>query len=283
MQASACVYGSPRAALQCFFDAVLRSLLILAFALLLGGCRRGEAGGLTLAGSTSVQPFAELLAEEYMLRHPQSPPINVQGGGSTAGIQAAQTGAADIGMSSRELRDDETGLYAITIARDAIAVIVNPRNPVSDLTLEQIRAIFSGQLTNWKAVGGEDHPITLVTREEGSGTRGAFQKLVMGEEEIFGEAIVQDSNGAVRELVASDPHAIGYISLGIADERVKVIKVNGVEPSIESVERGEYLLVRPFLFVLKGEPQGLAKDFIDFVLSPEAQELLAQEGLVRVD
>lgn len=264
--------------------ALLRGLLILAFTLLwLGGCRRGEAGGLTLAGSTSVEPFAELLAEEYMTQHPQSPPINVQGGGSTAGIQAAQTGVADIGMSSRELRDDETGLQTITIARDAIAIIVNPRNQVSDLTLEQIRAIFSGQITNWRAVGGNDHPITLVTREEGSGTRGAFQELAMGKEEILGEAIVQDSNGAVRELVAGDPYAIGYISLGIADERVRVLKVDGVNPSIESVEKGEYLLVRPFLFVLKGEPQGLAKDFIEFVLSQGAQDLLTQEGLVRVD
>lgn len=262
----------------------MKGLLVFICALLwLSGCRGGEAGGLTLAGSTSVQPFAELLAEEYMGQHPDSPPINVQGGGSTAGIQAAQTGAADIGMSSRGLRGDETGLQTITIARDAIAIIVNPKNPVGDLTLEQIRAIFSGEVANWNEVGGDDHPITLVTREEGSGTRGAFQELVMGEAEISSGAIVQDSNGAVREIVAGDPHAIGYISLGIADEREKVLKVDGVEPSIETVEGGEYRLVRPFLFVLKGKPQGLAKDFIDFALSPEAQELLTQEGLIRVD
>jgi len=254
--------------------------------LLLGCCRvEGSEGGLTLAGSTSVQPFAEMLAEEYMRKHPGSPPINVQGGGSSAGIQAAETGTADIGMSSRNLKDKELalGLKPIAIAKDAIAIIVNPSNPVCELSLEQVRRIFTGEIINWREVGGKDAPIVLITREEGSGTRGAFEEMVMKGSPISLRALRQDSNGAVRVIVASDPNAIGYISLGIVNEQVKALRLDGVEASVGSVKRGEYSLVRPFLFVIKGEPKGLAKDFIEFVLSPEAQELLAKEGLVGID
>lgn len=236
-----------------------------------------------MAGSTSVEPFAELLAERYMAEHPQSPPINVQGGGSSAGVQAALSGSAEIGMSSRWLREEEKGLEAMVIAWDAIAIIVHPSNPLSDLTLEQIREIFARRVDNWSSLGGEDRPITVVTREEGSGTRGAFEELAMGEEMITLSALRQDSNGAVRVMVAGDPGAIGYISLGLADERVKVLSIEGVRPSPEMVRRKEYGLVRPFLFLVKGEPKGLAKEFIVYVLSPRGQEILEGEGLVRAE
>jgi phosphate transport system substrate-binding protein len=244
------------------------------------GCQRSRAG-ITVAGSTSVEPFAELLAEEYMMHHPQFH-IYVQGGGSTAGIEAVQTHAADIGMSSRSLMSGEKSLYAVTIAKDAIAIIVNPKNPIEDLPLDQIRNIFSGTIENWKELGGPLHPIVLVTREEGSGTRESFQKFMMEKEEISLEALVQDSNGAVRQVVASDPRAIGYISLGLVNEQVKALRISGVEPSITNIDNGKYRLVRPFLFVFNGEPEGQAKSFLEFVLSPTAQKLLLKEGLVPV-
>ena len=136
-----------------------------------------------MAGSTSVEPFAELLAEEYMMHYPQIH-IYVQGGGSTAGIEAVRTRAAQIGLSSRSLTSGEKDLYAVTIAKDAIAIIVHPKNPVQNLPLEKIIGVFSGKIRNWNELGGYHHPIILVTREEGSGTREAFQKLVMGKEEI---------------------------------------------------------------------------------------------------
>ena len=221
------------------------------------GCQRSKAG-ITVAGSTSVEPFAELLAEEYMSRHPESH-IYVQGGGSTAGIEAAITRAAHIGMSSRNLIGDEKKLYAVTIAKDAIAIIINPRNPIQDLSLEQIRQVFSGKIRNWKELGGPSHPIVLVTREEGSGTRESFQKFVMGKEDINLEALVQDSNGAVRQVVASNHHAIGYISLGLVNDQVKALKISGVEPNLTDVENGKYTLVRPFLFLFKEEPTGGSK------------------------
>jgi phosphate transport system substrate-binding protein len=244
------------------------------------GCQRSRAG-ITVAGSTSVEPFAELLAEEYMSRHAESH-IYVQGGGSTAGIEAVITRAANIGMSSRNLIGDEKKLYAVAIAKDAIAIIVNPKNPVQDISLDQIRHIFSGKRKSWKEWGGASHPIVLVTREEGSGTREAFQKFVMGKEDISLEALVQDSNGAVRQVVATNHNGIGYISLGLVNDQVKALKISGVEPNLTDIENGKYTLVRPFLFVFNDEPTGEAKSFLEFVLSPLAQKLLFKEGLVPV-
>jgi len=244
------------------------------------GCQRSRAG-ITVAGSTSVEPFAELLAEEYMSRHSESH-IYVQGGGSTAGIEAAITGAANIGMSSRNLTDAEKKLYAVIIARDAIAVIVHPTSPIDNLPLNKIREVFSGKIANWKELGGPNHPIDIVTREEGSGTRESFQKFVMGKEDINLGALVQDSNGSVRQVISSDPNAIGYISLGLVNDQVKALRISGVEPNLNNVYNGKYTLVRPFLFVFSGEPAGEAKSFLEFVLSPQAQKLLLKEGLVPV-
>jgi len=256
-------------------------LWILACAcLLITSCQKAKAG-ITVAGSTSVEPFAELLAEEYMTQHPGSH-IYVQGGGSTAGIEAARSRTAQIGMSSRHLMADEKDLHAVMIAQDAIAIIVHPNNPVIDLSLEKTKQIFSGKLKNWGPLGGPSRPIILVTREEGSGTREAFQKMVMGKEEISLEALVQDSNGAIRQVVSGDPYAIGYISLGLVNEKVKAVSISGVEPNLKNIVGGHYRLIRPFLFVFNGQPEGEGKAFLDFVLSPEAQELLQKEGLLTI-
>jgi len=254
--------------------------ILFLICLLITSCQRRQAG-VTVAGSTSVEPFAELLAEEYMLHHPGSH-IYVQGGGSTAGIEAVRTHAAHIGMSSRSLTAGEKNLYAVTVAKDAIAVIVHPENPVVDLSLLQIRQVFTGKIRKWSDIGGHARPIVLVTREEGSGTREAFQKMVMEKEEINLEALVQDSNGAIRQVVASDPNAIGYISLGLVNEKVKALKISGVEPNLKNIFHGRYRLVRPFLFVFDGRPAGEANSFLEFVLSPEAQLLLQKEGLVTI-
>jgi len=244
------------------------------------GCQRSKAG-ITVAGSTSVEPFAELLAEEYMVHHPDSN-IYVQGGGSSAGIAAVRTHAAHIGMSSRWLKPEEKDLHTVTIAKDAIAIIVHPSNPIQDLLLDRIRDVFSGKILNWKELGGRNHSIDIVTREEGSGTRESFQNFVMGKEDVSLGALVQDSNGAVRQVIANDPSAIGYISLGLVNEQVKAVKIAGVEPNLTNVYNGKYTFVRPFLFVFNGEPVGEAKSFLEFVLSPQAQKLLVKEGLVPV-
>lgn len=243
--------------------------------------RKAAQKGLVVAGSTSVQPFADKWAEVYMKKFPGRV-VNVQGGGSSAGIQAAISGVAEIGTSSRELKSEEKGLNKIVVAWDGLAVIIHRGNSVDDLRLEQVRDIFSGKVTNWKGVGGPDKEITVITREEGSGTRGAFQEMVMGKQRIFRGAIVQDSNGTVREIIANDPNGIGYISLGLVEERVKAVKLDGIAPTYENIFRREYSLIRPFLFVTKGPPVEIAKEFIDFVLSGEGQELIKEEGLISV-
>ncbi len=233
-------------------------------------------------GSTSVQPFAEILAESYMESR-KTEQIFIQGGGSSAGIQAVRTGAARVGMSSRNLTEQERDLLSFPIAYDAIALIVHPSNPITDLSVEQIRKIFSNQITKWNEIGGWNHPITLVTREEGSGTREAFQHMLMGKTDISLRALVQDSNGAIRQVVSDDPNSIGYISLGLVNEKVKALNIAGEEATIENIRRGRYKIVRPFLFVFKTEPDDTAKRFLDFVLSEKGQKLLVQEGLVGVE
>jgi len=259
------------------------TLFVIAFlgsSLILAGCQ-SQKGGLTIAGSTSVEPFAEILAEEYMEHHGKER-IFVQGGGSSAGIQAVRTGAAQVGMSSRLLTPQEQDLVSFPIAYDAIAVIVHPGNPVQNLAIDEIRKIFSGQVRRWEEIGGKGAAITLVSREEGSGTREAFQHLLMGKTEISLRALVQDSNGAIRQVVADDPNAVGYISLGLVNEKVRAVKIDGVEATIDNIRQKRYKVVRPFLFVFHSTPQDLSRRFIEFVLSEAGQKLLIQEGLVGV-
>ena len=255
-------------------------LITVSFLVILTSCSRGSTRNeIIVAGSTSVQPFADRWAEAFIKSRPGCF-VSVQGGGSSAGIQAAKSGAADIGTSSRELKTDEKDLKEIVVARDGLAIIVHPAKPLRGLRLTEVKQVFTGEIPSWMYLGGPDKPITVVTREEGSGTRGAFQELVMGKLRIARGAIVEDSNGTVREIVAGDPNAIGYISLGLVDGRVRALELDGVKASEGSILEGRYRLVRPFLFVTKGELKGMARDFVDFVLSPEGQNMIRKEGLL---
>ncbi len=261
----------------------MRKLRLLGAAIvllsLLGGCVTKPEAKIVVAGSTSVQPFAEILAEAYFHEHPNIE-IDVQGGGSSAGIMAVKTKTADIGMSSRELKKDEI-FWSVEIAKDGLALIVHPDNPVSNLSSQQVQDIYSRKITNWKQVGGKDSPIHIITREEGSGTRTAFEDLIMGKDsEISPRAIVQDSNGTVRQLVAGDRNAIGFISLGLVDKTVKALALDGVAATKENVINLTYKLHRPFLFICLDEPDQAIKDFIDFVLSKTGQDILSREGLI---
>lgn len=252
------------------------------------GCR-GESASraiyekhvVNIAGSTSVMPFTEKLAEHFMMEKPTFI-INVQSGGSTAGIHACMTKTVGIGMSSRDLKDDEKALNEITICLDGIALIVHPDNPVKSLKLSQVRDIFSGKIKSWRQLGWLDRSIDAVTREEGSGTRGAFEELVMNKNEIDDGIMVQDSNGSVKEVVATDPYAMGYVSLGMVDERVAAVSVDGVKPTVKAIKSKRYKIVRPFLFLTLGTPTGDAMTFINYVLSKGGQELLKKEGLIPV-
>jgi phosphate transport system substrate-binding protein len=176
----------------------------------------------------------------------------------------------------------EKDLVEIPIAWDGIAVIVHASNPLADLSLETLRQIFAGNITDWRALGLKPHAIHLITREEGSGTRNAFEDLVMSKVEITPAALVQDSNGAVREIVANDPHALGYISVGLVDQRVKAVSIDGVSPTREHIRNHTYKLVRRFLLISRLPPKGPVKEFVDFILSAKGQSLLEQEGLVGI-
>jgi phosphate transport system substrate-binding protein len=236
----------------------------------------------TVAGSTSIMPFSEKLAEHFKIEHPHIT-VDVQGGGSSAGIQACLNKTVDIGMSSRELKGDEQVLKIIPICHDGIAFIVHRRNPLKDISIENIKKIYAGQITNWNQLGWKDRQIDCVTREEGSGTRGAFEELLMNKAEISERIMVQDSNGSVKEVVANDPYGIGYISLGVVDAKVKALSVNGVAPTTKNIQARKYHIVRPFLFLTPGESKESASSFIKYVLSKEGQRILKKEGLVPIN
>ncbi|MBK5263208.1 MAG: phosphate ABC transporter substrate-binding protein [Peptostreptococcaceae bacterium] len=258
-----------------------------------GGNSGTEAGGsVVTAGSTSVQPLSEELAAVFMDANPDYT-VDVQGGGSGQGIKSIQEGIADIGALSRNLKDEEKGSVSkeITIALDGIAVVVNKDTTVTNLTLEQIRQIYTGEITNWKEVGGKDTPITVVSREEGSGTRGAFVEITKvavkdnaGNETdmTVANALIQPSTGSVKTTVASTPNTIGYVSLGALDDSVKAVTVEGVVPSIENIIDGTYKISRPFIYVVGETVSETAQMYLDFVLSDEGQAIVVDNGFISV-
>ena len=236
-------------------------------------------GSIQIVGSTSVQPLAEELAQAFMAKN-KNVKIFVQGGGSGAGIKAAMTGTADIGNSSRELTASETGIFETVIAKDGIAIVVNKANPVTNLTMEQLQKIYSGAITNWKEVGGTDMNIQVVNREAGSGTRGAFEEIVLHPAKIqnTSNCLVQASTGAVQQTVAITKEAIGYISLGALDKSaVKAATIDGVECNEKNILVKIYKIQRPFLMLTKTAPTGVVKAFLDWVTGPEGQKIVAKE------
>jgi phosphate transport system substrate-binding protein len=246
----------------------------------------GASGQISVAGSTTVQPLAEKLAEAFSAQNP-AVNIDVQGGGSSVGVKSAGTGVADVGMASREIKDSEKEEYPdlviFTVARDGIAIVAHPDVPVDELTREQVRGIFAGEITNWSEVGGPDKPITVVSREEGSGTRAAFEEMVMGEDTVIVDtAILHPSNGAVRTAVSTTPDSIGYLSFGYLDESTKALAVDGVEPTPENAASGTYPVVRPLNMLTKGEPDGTVKAWLDFILGAEGQKIVAEERFIPV-
>lgn len=241
------------------------------------------SGTITESGSTSVQPLAELFAEAFMKVNNQVK-VTIQGGGSSVGIKAATDGTVNIGASSRELTQAEAAnLKEYVLCKDGIAIIVSPSNSINNLTREQIKNIFSGNITNWSQVGGADKSIHVVAREEGSGTRGAFEELIMGKDaKIVKTAILQSSNGALMQVVKNDANAIGFLSFGYLENSIKAISINGVAANAANALNGSYSVVRPFLFVTKGEPAGVVKAFIDYCMGSEAQKIVTKEGYISV-
>jgi phosphate transport system substrate-binding protein len=260
------------------------SCTVLSFgvaALSLGGCRASGPSEtrLNVSGSTTVLPIAETAAEMFQEANPGTS-VLVAGIGSSAGIEAVASGQSEIGTSSRDLKDAEKalGLVDTPIAHDAIAVIVNPANELTGLTKDQIAQVFEGKITNWRELGGPDMAIGVVNRDEASGTREAFWKIVLGERPFDRTAAVLPGTGQVRFVVAQSRGAIGYISVGFVDRTVKAVAVDGVMPTEADIMSRRYPIARLLHFFTKGEPSGLAKRYIDFVLSPDVQEGVVREA-----
>lgn len=256
------------------------------------GAGNEASGTVVTAGSTSVQPLSEELAAAFMDAN-DGISVEVQGGGSGQGVKAVQEKIADFGALSRNVKDEEKASVTkeYVIAKDGVAVIVNTDSKVENLTIEQIKKIFTGEIKNWKEVGGDDAAIVVVSREEGSGTRGAFTEITgvtakneAGQEidSTTKDALVQGSTGAVMQTVATTPNTIGYISLGSLSDTVKAVKVENVTPSEEAVLSGEYKISRPFLYVTGGELSEAAQKYIDFVLGAEGQKIVKESGFIPV-
>jgi len=253
-------------------------MVLLTVALALAGCSSGTKE-ITEAGSTTVQPLAQELADAFIKDNPDVK-ITISGGGSSTGVASVADGTVDIGAASRELKDSEKGMGLVVhvLAQDGIAIVVYPDQTISDLSKDQVKAIFEGEITNWSELGGADATITVVAREEGSGTRAAFEELVLGEEPmITADAILQPSNGALRTTVAGDPNAIGFLSFGYLDDSIKALSINGIAGTVANAKNGTYPIVRPLLLLTKGEPEGVVKEFIDYCLSDEGQAIVAQD------
>lgn len=243
------------------------------------------SGSISMVGSTSMEKLANALSEAFMEEYPDVT-VTAEFVGSGAGIEAVTNGTADIGNSSRSLKDEEkaAGVVENIVAIDGIAVCVDPANEVADLTKEQLTNIYNGTVTNWKEVGGADEPVIVIGREAGSGTRGAFEELV-DLQDACKYANELDSTGAVIAKVASTPGAIGYASLDALDDSVKALSLEGVEATAENIKAGNYFLSRPFVMATKGEiseQNDLVQAWFDFVLGDEGQQVASEVGLITV-
>jgi phosphate transport system substrate-binding protein len=266
-------------------------LLVLITLLLTGCANRSSAlpptatpliGRITFAGSTTVQPLADQLGVAFQARHPQLM-LDIAAGGSVVGIKAVHDGAADIGMASRALKAEEAaGIEQYQIASDVLAIVVNQSNPIGGVTRDQLRDIYLGKITNWQELGGPDRLIVPVVREKSSGTRGAFDELVLEKQDPQGDRLqTAITAGDVAALVSSTPGAIGYVGFGSLDTKLKLLAIDGVTPSPETVRNNTYQLVRPLLLLTGPLTQPIAQTYIDFALSPEGQALVEADGWVR--
>ena len=240
---------------------------------------------ISISGSTSVGPLMEKIQEKYEEEN-NNVTLEIQQNGSGAGIKDVISGISEIGMSSRELKDEEKGsVQGTTVAYDGIALLVNPENPVKNISLEDVKKIYTGEITNWKEIGGDDAPIVVVSREEGSGTRDAFQEIVGYEsEELLKDATISDGSGAVKTTVAGNKNAIGFASFEYIDNTVSALSIDGLEPTADNVKSGSYKISRPFILVTKED--GLTENgqkLIDFALSAEGQQIVEENKLITVE
>lgn len=246
---------------------------------------QNQAGIIKISGGTAHIPVMKEAAKRIMQSNADIQ-ITIAGGGSGVGIKQVGEGLVDIGNSGRKPKDEEIQKYGLAMfkwAIDGVGVVVNPGNPVSELTSDQVKGIFSGTILNWKELGGPDKAINLYTRDQASGTREVFWKKALAKGSIDDRANVVVSNGAMKSAIKADPYGIGYVSVGHIDSGVKPISLDGIMPSLENVKSGKYTIARGLYSNTKGDPQGLTKRFIDFLFSSQGQAIAAEKGFVPVN
>ena len=245
----------------------------------------GQAGILRIAGGTAHIPTMKIVAREIAAAHPDLK-IAIAGGGSGVGIKKVGEGLVDIGNAGRKASDAEIARYGLVLhqwAIDGIAVAVNPDNNVTALTPAQVQAIFAGKVTNWSALGGADAPIHLYTRDTASGTRKVFWKKLLHKSPIASRANFVTSNGAMKRAISGDTAAVGYLSAGFIDARVRGIAIDGVAPTAANIRAGKYPYVRGLYSITKGAPKGAAKAFIAYMLSDHVQhDIVPEKGFIPV-
>ena len=242
-----------------------------------------ESGSIKLAGSASMEKLANAMAEAYMEKNPNVS-VTAEFTGSSAGLESLAAGSVDIGDASRALSDEEKAGGAVEniVAIDGIAVITDTANTVTDIKSEDLAKVYTGEITNWKDLGGPDESIVVIGREAGSGTRDAFEELLDVKDKcVYAQEL--DSTGAVLAKVAATPGSIGYISLDVLDDTVNGLKINSVEPSEETILSGDYLLQRPFVMATMGEiseQNELVQSFFDFINSDDGKNVIKSVGLI---
>lgn len=242
-------------------------------------------GTLDIAGGTSHIPVMEEAAKRIMTAN-QKIKISVAGGGSGVGVQKVGEGLVHIGNTGKALSDEEVekyGLKSFEFCIDGVTAVVHPNNAVQALTSQQVQDIFFGKIKNWKEVGGTDAAINLFDREESSGTREVFWKKALAEGIVDKKANIVNSNGAMKNAISNDVNAIGYISIGHVDESVKAITLDGVEPTQDNAKNGDYKVARKLYMNTKGEPTGLTKAFIDYIMGAEASEIIKKAGYIPLN
>lgn len=244
----------------------------------------GQTGTLKIAGGTAHIPVMKEAAKRIMTRY-QDIVITVAGGGSGVGIKQVGEGLVDIGNSGRKPKPEEIERYNLKMyqwAVDGVGVVVNPANSVKSLTKDQLQEIFAGKTDNWTALGGADHAITVYTRDESSGTREVFWNKALDKGVLSPKALFVPSNGAMKTAVANDPYAIGYVSVGYMDKSVMPVELDGVTPTLETVKNGQYKVARGLYSNTKGEPAGLTRLFIEYLFTPEGQQIATDKGFIPV-
>ena len=263
---------------------------ILLSGVVLAACSKDAGNKVVIKGSTTVLPITQKAAEEYRKQNKVS--ITIEGSGSGNGIKALIDGTCDIANSSREMKEKELNtakekgisVKEITVAIDMIVPVINPANPVKNLSMDQLKGIYDGSIKNWKQVGGKDENIVVISRDTSSGTYEIWHEKVMKKTDVAKDALLQASNGAIVSAIAGNPKAVGYIGYGYIDNSVKPVTVSGIEPTLENGKSGKFPVSRKlYMYVDEKKISGESRKFIDYLLSPDGQKLVKEAGFISIN